>query len=48
LVDAERRAAREVIDGARLVDLRRAVLQLAVMTGADLSVLSVVDAEHVR
>jgi DNA-binding XRE family transcriptional regulator len=41
LVDAERQAARVVLDGTRLSDLREAVLRLAVLTGTDLSVLSV-------
>lgn len=41
LVDAERLAAREVLAGARLSDLRALVLHLAALTGADLSVLRV-------
>jgi transcriptional regulator with XRE-family HTH domain len=48
LVAAERRAAREIVDGARLTDLRRAVLELAAMTGTDLSVLGVMEAEQVN
>jgi hypothetical protein len=45
LVDAERRAARVVLGGVRLSDLREVVLRLAVLTGTDLSVLSVPDAD---
>ena len=49
LVDAERRAARQVVAGVRLSDLRALVLRLAVLTGTDLSVLTVTggeEAEH--
>lgn len=46
LVDAERQAARMVIERARLSDLREAVLRLAVLTGTDLSVLGVDEAEQ--
>jgi hypothetical protein len=46
LVDAERRAAREVLSGVRLSDLRAVVLQLAVLTGTDLSVLTVAEPDH--
>jgi predicted transcriptional regulator len=45
LVDAERQAARVVIEGARLSDLRKVVLRLAVLTNTDLSVVSVREAE---
>jgi hypothetical protein len=41
LVEAERRAAREVLSGVRLSDLRGVILRLAVLTGTDLSVLTV-------
>jgi transcriptional regulator with XRE-family HTH domain len=41
LVEAERQAAREILSGVRLSDLRATVLRLAVLTGTDLSVLTV-------
>ncbi|MDQ7909109.1 hypothetical protein RB614_31760 [Phytohabitans sp. ZYX-F-186] len=43
LVEAERRAAREVLSGVRLSDLRAVVLRLAVLTGTDLTVLTVAE-----
>jgi predicted transcriptional regulator len=46
VVETERRACREVVDDARLLDLRTAVLRLAVLTGTDLSVLAVTDEHH--
>jgi hypothetical protein len=46
LVDAERRAARQVLADVRLSDLRTAVLRLAALTGTDLSVLTVADSEE--
>jgi transcriptional regulator with XRE-family HTH domain len=45
LVEAERQAARVVVEGARMSDLREVVLRLAVLTGTDLSVLRVGEAE---
>lgn len=48
LVDAERRAARQVLAGAHLSDLRALVLRLAVLTGTDLSVLTVADGEETQ
>jgi transcriptional regulator with XRE-family HTH domain len=48
LVDVERQAAREVLSGVRLPDLRTVVLRLAGLTGTDLSVLSVTDADSDR
>ncbi len=45
LVDAERQAARQVLADVRLSDLRAAVLRLAALTGTDLSLLTVADAE---
>jgi hypothetical protein len=45
LVDAERQAARDVLSGVKLADLRAVVLRLAVLTGTDLSALSVADAD---
>ena len=46
LVDAERQAVRHVLADVRLSDLRTAVLRLAVLTGTDLSVLTVAGAEE--
>jgi hypothetical protein len=46
LVDAERRAVRRVVASARLSDLREEVLRLAVLTGTDLSALSVADTQE--
>lgn len=48
LVEAERRATRKVLTGVRLSDLREVVLRLAVLTGTDLSVLSVTDGDRDR
>lgn len=48
LVDAERRAARQVLVGTRLSDLRALVLRLAFLTGTDLSALSVAVGEEAR
>jgi transcriptional regulator with XRE-family HTH domain len=45
LVDAERQAARQVLTEVRLSDLRTVVLRLAVLTGTDLSVLTVAGSE---
>ena len=46
IVDAERRATRQVLAGVRVSDLRTAVLRLAVLTGTDLSVLAVAEPEE--
>jgi hypothetical protein len=47
LVDQERRAARRIVgeltSEARVTDLRELVLRLAVLTGTDLSILSIPD-----
>jgi DNA-binding XRE family transcriptional regulator len=41
LVEAEHQAVREILSGVRLADLQTAVLHLVVLTGTDLSVLTV-------
>jgi hypothetical protein len=48
LVDAERHAARQVLSGVRLSDLRAVVLRLAVLTGTDLSLLTVAESDGPR
>jgi transcriptional regulator with XRE-family HTH domain len=48
LVDAERQVARRIVGEAKLADLRELVLRLAVLTGTDLAVLAVDDAEQPR
>jgi len=46
LVDSEHRTATALLAGDRLADVRATVLRLAVLTGTDLSVLSVREADQ--